>query len=122
MVYVDDGVAAMEVTTLAADASPSAPQASGSAAGANVPPGENPPAAAVAGDTASQTALAEEAESPAAPPARGSEGDDKQRGRKSQAAQQRAAFAALNKQRSKFRGLDQSSESDTNATTTTNTE
>jgi len=53
VVYVDDGVAALEVTTLAADASPSAPPATGSAAGDNVPPGENPPAAAMAGDKAS---------------------------------------------------------------------
>jgi len=122
VVEVDDGVAAMEVTTLAADASSSAPPAAGSAAGANAPPGEDPPAAPVAADTAAATALAAEAESPAAPPARGSGGGDNQRGRKSQAAKQRAASAALNKQLDTTRGLDQSSESDTTTTTTTDTE
>jgi len=122
VVEVDDGVAAMEVTTLAADASSSAPPAGGSAAGANAPPGEDPPAAPVAADTAAATALAAEAESPAAPPARGSGGGDNQRGRKSQAAKQRAASAALNKQLDTTRGLDQSSESDTTTTTTTDTE
>ena len=122
VVEVGDGVAAMEVTTLAADASSSAPPAAGSAAGANAPPGEDPPAARVAADTAAATALAAGAKSPAAPPARGSRGGDNQRGRKSQAAKQRAASAALSKQLDTTRGLDQSSESDTTTTTTTDTE
>jgi len=121
VVEVGDGVAAMEVTTLAADASSSAPLAAGSAAGAHAPPGKDPPAARVAADTAAATALAAEAKSPAAPPARGSGGGD-HRGRKSQAAKQRAASAALNKQLDTTRGLDQNSESDTTTTTTTDTE
>jgi len=121
VVEVGDGVAAMEVTTPAADASSSAPLAAGSAAGAHAPPGKDPPAARVAADTAAATALAAEAKSPAAPPARGSGGGD-HRGRKSQAAKQRAASAALNKQLDTTRGLDQNSESDTTTTTTTDTE
>ena len=71
VVEVGDSVAAMEFTTLAADAPSSAPPASGSAAGANAPPGGDPLAARVAADTAAATALAAEAKSPAAPPARG---------------------------------------------------
>jgi len=122
VVEVDDGVAAMEGTTLAADASSSAPPAAGSAAGANAPPGKDPPAAPVAADPAAATALAAKAESHAAPPARGSGGGDNQRGRKSQAEKQRAAFAALNKQLDTTRGLDQSSQYDTTTTTTTDTE
>jgi len=63
-----------------------------------VPPGEDPPAVPVAADNAAARAVAAEAEFPAAPAARGSGGSDNQRGRKSQAAKQRAASAALNKQ------------------------
>jgi len=122
VVEVDDGVADMDVTPPAADASSSAPPAAGSAAGANAPPGEDPPAAPVAADTAGTTALAAEAASPAAPPARGNGGGDNQRGRKSQAAKQRAASAALSKQLDTTRGLDHSSESDTTTTTTEDTE
>jgi len=92
---LDDGVADMEVTPLTAHASSLAPPAAGSAAGANAPPGEDPPAAPVAADTAGAPDLAAEASSPAAPPARGDGGGDNQRGRKSQAAKQRAACAAL---------------------------
>jgi len=117
-----DGVAAMEVKTLAADASSSAPPAAGSAAGPNAPPGEDPPAASVAADTVAATALAAEAKSPAAPPVRGSGEGDNQCGRKSPAAKQRATSAALNKQLHPTRVLDQSSESDTTTTTTTDTE
>ena len=105
VVEVDDGVAAMEVTTLAADASSSAPPAAGSAAGANAPPGEDPPAAPVAADTVAATALTAEAQSPAAPPARGSGGGANQRGRQSQAAKQPAASLALSKQLDTARGL-----------------
>jgi len=122
VVEVDDGVVAMDVTALAADASSSAPPPAGSAAGANAPPGEDPPAAPVAPVTAAATALVAEAESPAAPPARGSAGGDNQRGRKSQAEKQRAASAALDKQLDTTRCRDQISESDTTATSTTDTE
>jgi len=122
VVEVDDGVADMDVTPLAADASSSAPPAAGSAAGANAPPGEDPPAAPVAADTDGETALAAEVASPAAPPARGNGGEDNQRGRKSKAAKQRAASAALRNQLDSTRGLDHSSESDTTTTTTEDTE
>jgi len=122
VVGVDDDVAAMEGTTLAADASSSAPPAAGSAAGANAPPGREPPAAPVAANTAAARALAAEAESPAAPPARGRGEGDNQRGRKSKAAKQRAAAAVLNKQPDTTRGFDLSSESATTTTTTTDTE
>jgi len=73
---VDDGVVAMDVKTLAADASSSAPPATGSAAGAHEPRGEDPPAAPVAADTAAARALAAEAELPAAPAVRGSGAGD----------------------------------------------
>ena len=73
---VDDGVAAMDVTTLAADSSSSALPATGSAAGAHVPREEDPPAALVTADTAAARALAAEAELRAAPAARGSGGSD----------------------------------------------
>jgi len=122
LVEVDDGVADMDVTPLAADALSSAPPAAGSAAGANAPPGEDPPAAPVAADTAVATVLAAEAASPAAPPARGNGGGENQRGRKSQSAKQRAASAALSKQLDTARGLDRSSESDMTTTTTEDTE
>jgi len=122
VVKVDDGVAAMEATTLAADASSSAPPPAGSAAGASAPPGEDPAAAPLAPVTAAATALVAEAKSPVAPPARGIGGGDNQRGRKAQAAMQRAASAALNKQLDTTRCLDQSSDTDTTTTTTTDTE
>jgi len=121
VVEVDDGVADMDVTPPAADASSSAPPAFGSAAGAKAPPGGDPPAAPVATDTAGTAALAAEAASPAAPAARGNGGGDNQRGRKSQATKQRAASAALRRQLDTSRGLDYISESDTTMTTTEDT-
>jgi len=122
VVDVYDGVADMDVTPLAADASSSAPPAAGSAVGANAPPGEDLPAAHVAAETAGATALAAQAASPTAPAAGGNGGGDNQRGRKSQAAKQRAPSAALRKQLDTFRGLDHSSETDTTTTTTEDTE
>jgi len=112
----------MDVTTLATDASSSAPPATGAAAGAHVSPGKDPPAATVAADTAAARALAAEAELPGAPATRGSGGGDNQRVRESQSAKQRAASEALNKQLDTTRGLDQSRESDNTTTGTTDTE
>jgi len=123
VVEVDDGVAALDVSSILADATSSAPPAPASAAGANLPPGEDPPAASVAADTtAAATALAEKAATPAAPATQPSRGGDNQRGRKFQAAKQLAAAAAVNKALETTRGLEHSSESDTTTTTTTDTE
>jgi len=118
----DDGVADMDVTPLAADASSSAPPAARSAAGANTPPGEDPPAEPVAADTAATAALETETASPTALAARGNVGGYNQHGRKSQAAKQPAAFAALNEQLDTTRGLDHSTDSDTKTTTSQDTE
>ena len=122
VVEVDDGVTDMDVTPLAADASSSAPPAAGASAGASAPPVEDPPEAPVAANTAGATALAAETASPASPAARGNGGGENQRGRKSQAAKQRASSEALNKQLDTTRGLDDSSESDTTTTATEDTE
>jgi len=123
VVEVDDGVAALDVSSIPADATSSAPPAPASAAGANSPPGEDPPAASVDADaTAAATALADKAATPAAPPIQPSGGGDNQRGRKSQAAKQLAASAALNNPLETTRGLEHSSQSDTATTNTTDTE
>ena len=121
VIEVDDRVAALDV--IPADATSSAPPAAASAAGANSPPGEDPPAASVVADsTAATTALADKAATPAAPATQRNGRGGNQRGRKSQAAKQLAASAALNKPLGTTRGLEHSSESDTTTTTTTDTE
>jgi len=123
VVEVDDGVTALDVPSIPADATSSAPPAPASAAGANSPPGEAPPAASVAADTtAAATALTDKAATPASPATQPSGAGDNQRGRKSQAEMQLAASAALNKALETTRGLEHSSESDTTTTTTTDTE
>jgi len=121
VIEADDRAAALDV--FPADATSSAPPAAASAAGANSPPGEDPPAASVAADcTAAATDLADKAAKPAAPETQRNGGGDNQRGRKSQAAEQLAASAALNKPLGTTRGLEHSSESDTATNTTTDTE
>jgi len=121
VVEVDNGVAALDVSSISADATSSAPPAPAPTAGANSAPGEDPPAASVAADTtAAATAPADKAATPAAPAKQRSWGGDNQRGRKAQAAKQLAASASLNKPLETTRGLEHSSESET--TTTTNTE
>jgi len=121
VIEVDDRVAALDV--IPADATSSAPPAAASAAGANLPLGEDPPAASVAADrTAAATAPADKAATPAAPATQRNGGGDNQRGRKSRAATQLAASAALNKPLGTIRGLEHSSESDTTRTTITDTE
>jgi len=123
VVEVDDGVAALDVSSIPADATSSAPPAPASTAGANSPPGEDPPAASVAADTtAAATAPADKAATPAAPAKQRSGGGDNQRGRKAQAAKQLAASASLNKSLETTRGLEHSSESETTTTTTTESE
>jgi len=123
VVEVDDGVAALDLSSSPADAMSSAPPAPASGAGANSPPGEDPPAASVAADTtAAATALIDKAATPAAPATQRSGGGDNQRGRKSQATKQLAASAALNKPLETTRGLEHSSESDTKTKTTADTE
>jgi len=123
VVEVDEGVSALDVSSIPADATSSAPPAPASAAGANSPPGEDPPAASVAADTtAAATALADKAATPAAPATQPSGGGDIQRGRMSQAAKQLAASAALKKPLETTRGIEHSNESDTTTKTTTDTE
>jgi len=123
VVEVDDGVAALVVSSIPADATSSAPPAPASAAGATSPLGEDPPAASVAADTtAAATALANRAATPVAPATEPSGEGDNQRGRKSQAAKQLAASEALNKSLETTRGLEHRSESDTTTTTTTESE
>jgi len=74
---VDDDVAALEVSSIPADATLSAPPAAASAAGANSPPGEDPPEASVAADsTAAATALVDKVATPAAPATQRSGGGD----------------------------------------------
>ena len=122
-VGVHDGVAALDVSSIPADATSSAPPAPASAAGANSPPVEDPQVALVAADTiAAATALTDKAATPASPATQPSGAGDNQRGRKSQAEMQLAASAALNKALETTRGLEHSSESDTTTTTTTDTE
>jgi len=123
VVEVDDGVAALDLPSIPADAMSSASPAPASGAGANSPPGEDPPAASVAADTtAAATALVDKAATPAAPATQRSGGGDNQRGRKSQATKQLAASASLNKPLETTRGLEHSSESDTKTKTTADTE
>jgi len=118
-VGVDDGVAALDVSSIPADATSSAPPAPASAAGANSPPGEDPQVALVAADTiAAATALTDKAATPAVPVTQRSGGGDNQRGRKSQAAKQLAASAAPNKLLETARGCDHSSETETTTTKT----
>jgi len=84
VVEVEDSVAALDVSSIPADATSSAPPAPASAAGANSPPGEAPPASSVAADcTAAATALADKAATQAAPATPPSGGGNNQRGRKS---------------------------------------
>ena len=70
VVEVDDGVADMNITALAADASSSEPLAAGSASGVNPPTGVDSPALLEAADTAGPTAQASETALPTVPPAR----------------------------------------------------
>jgi len=120
VVEVDDGVAALVVSSVHADATSSAPPAPASTTGATSPPGEDPPAAFVAADTTSAaTAPADKAATPAAPAKQRSGGGDNQRGRKAQAAKQLAASASLNKPLETTRGLEHSSEYEATTTTTT---
>jgi len=120
---VDDGVAALDVSSIPADANSSAPPAPASTAGANSPSGEDPPAAPVAGHTTSAaTAPADKAATPAAPAKQRSGGGENQRGRKAQAARQLAASASLNKPLKTTRGLEHSNQSETTTTTTTESE
>jgi len=98
VVEVDDGVAALDVSSIPADATSSAPPAPASTAGANSPAGENPRAASVAADsTAAATAPADKAATPAALAKQRSGGGENKCGRKAQAAKQLAASASLNK-------------------------
>ena len=123
VVELDDGVAALAVTPPPADATSSAPPAAASAAGANSPPGEDPQAASTAaGRNAAERAPADKAATSAAPATQPRGGGDNQRGRKSQAAKQRAASAALNEALQTTRGLEHSSESETTTATTTDSE
>jgi len=123
VVEVYDGVAALDVSSIPAEATSSAPPAPASAAGASSPPGEDPPAASVAANaTAAAKGLAEKAATLAAPATQPSGGGDNQRGRNSQAAKQLAASAALSKPLETTRSLEHSSESDMTTTTTTDTE
>jgi len=123
VVEVEDGVAALDVFSIPAGATSSAPPAPASAAGANSPPGEDPQAASVAADsTAAATAMEDKAVTQAAPATQPSGGGNSQGGRMSQAAKQLAASAALNKPLETTRGLEHSSEFDTMTTTTTDTE
>jgi len=120
VVEVDDGVAALDVLSIPADATSSALPTPASTAAANWPPGEDPPAASVAADTtAAATAPANKAATPAAPAKQRSGGGDNQRGRKAQAAKQLAASASLNKPLETTRGLEHSSEYEATTTTTT---
>jgi len=121
-IEVEDGVAALDVFSIRSDATSSAPPLAASAARSNSPPGEDPPAASVAAyTTAAVTALADKAATPAVPATQCSRWGDNQRGRKSQAAKQLAASAALNKPLGTTRGLGHISESDRATTTTTDT-
>ena len=123
VVEVDHGVAALDVSSIPADATSSAPPAPASAAGANSPPGEDPPAASVAVDTtAASTAVEYKTTTPAPPATQRSGGGDNHRGRKSQATQQLAASAALNKLLQTARGLQHSSEAEMTTTSTTDNE
>jgi len=123
VVGVDDGVAALDVSSIPADATSLAPPAPASTAGANSPPAEDPPAASEAADTtAAATAPADKAATPAAPAKQRSGGGDNQRGREAQAAEQLAASASLNKPLETTCGLEHSSESKTTTTTTTESE
>jgi len=123
VVEVDDGVAALDVSSSPADATSSAPPAPGSAAGATSPLGEDPTAASVAADTtAAATALADKAATPVAHATQPSGGGDNHRGRKSKAEKQLAASEALNKSLETTRGLEHRSESDTTTTTTADSE
>jgi len=123
VVEVEDGVAALDVSSIPADATSSAPPAPASAAGANSRPGEDPTAASVAADTTSAAkALADKAATPVAPSTLPSGGGDNQHGHKPRAAKQLAASAALNKPHVTTRGLEHSRESDLTTTTTTDTE
>jgi len=102
---VDDGVAALDVTSTAADATSSALTDAGPAAGANAPPGREPPAAPVAGGPAADRAQAAEAakRTVSNTPRNGDGGY--RRGRKAQAAKQQATSAALKQQLRTTRGL-----------------
>jgi len=123
VVEVDDCVAALDVLSIPADATSSAPPAPASTAGANRPPGEDPPAASVAADTtAAATAPADKAATPAAPAKQRSGGGDNQRGRRAQAAKQLDVSASLNKPLETTRGLEHSSEYETTTKPTTESE
>jgi len=123
VVEVDDGVAALDVSSIPANATSSAPPAPASTTGANSPPGEDPPAASVAANTtAAATAPADKAATPAAPAKQHSGGGDNKRGRKAQAAKQLAASASLNKPLKTILGLEHSSKSETTTTTTKESE
>ena len=109
-IEVADGVAALDIFSIPADETSSAPPASASAAGAKSPPGEDPPAASVAAGTAAAAKVLEDkAATPAAPATQRSAGGDNQRGRKSQAAKQLAASAALHNPLGTTRSLEHSS-------------
>jgi len=123
VVEVDDGVAALDVSSIPADATSSAPPAPASTTGANSPPGEDPTAASVAANTtAAATAPADKAATPAAPAKQRSGRGDNQRGRKAQAAKQLAASASLNKPLKTIRGLEHRSKSEKTTTTTKESE
>jgi len=122
VVEVDDGVAALDVTSTPADATSSALPDAGTAAGANAPPGREPPAAPVAGRPAADRALAAVAAKRTASKTPGNGEGGYRRGRNSQAAKQHAASAALKQQLKTTRGLEQTSESETTTTTTMDTE
>jgi len=123
VVEVDDGVDALDVSFIPADATSSAPPAPASAAGANSPPGEDPPAASVAADTtAAATAPADKAATPAAPAKQRTGRGENQRGGKAQAAKQLCGSAYFNKPLETTRGLEHSSESETTTKTTTESE
>jgi len=123
VVEVDDGVAALDVSSIPADPTSSAPPAPASTAKANSPSGEDPPAAPVGADaTSAATAPADKAATPSAPAKQHSEGGDNQRGRKAQAAKKLAASASLNKPLETTRGLEHSGKSETTTKTTMESE
>jgi len=123
VIEVADGVAALDIFSIPADETSSAPPASASATGAKTPPGEDPPASSVAAGTAAAAkVLAHKAATPAAPATQRSAGGDNQRGRKSQAAKQLAASEALHNPLGTTRRCEHGSTSDTPKTTITDTE
>jgi len=122
VVILTDRVASLDVISTDVDAASSAFPDAGSAAAANAPPAREPPAARVAGGPSALRALVAEAAKRTASKTLGRGEGGYRQVRKSQAAKQQAASAALKPQLRTTRGFEQTSDSEPTAATTMATE